>query len=313
MKEKIIILVGPTASGKTSMSIRIAKKINAEIISADSMQIYKQMNIGTAKPTTAEMEGIPHYLIDEIDPMQEFSVALFRQLCEGYIEDILSRGKKPLIVGGTGLYINSLVKPWNFSKTEPSSELRTELETIARDLGNEHLHDMLRKVDPLSADSIHPNNVKRVIRAIEVFHVSGTPKSESDLNSMKEELTYEPILIGLHVDRKTLYDRIERRIDSMLGAGLVEEVKELLRLGYKESLVSMQGLGYKEIVSYLKGECTYEEAIEILKRDTRHFAKRQLTWFRRDDRIKWFTVEDYASSELLEADIFAYLKNKGIS
>jgi len=312
MKEKIIILVGPTASGKTNVSIELAKKINAEIISADSMQIYKHMNIGTAKPTSHEMEGIVHYLIDEIDPAEEFSVALFRQLCEGYIEKIVSKGKKPLIVGGTGLYINSLVKPWNFSKTEPNRELRYELETIAKDKGKEHLHNMLRRVDPLSADAIHPNNVKRVIRALEVFQLSGMSKSESDQNSMREELTYEPIIMGIHVERSILYDRIEKRIDSMLDAGLVEEVKALLGLGYKESLVSMQGLGYKEIVKYLKGEYTYNEAVEILKRDTRHFAKRQLTWFRRDDRIKWFTVEDYENLELLQVDMYTYLKNKGI-
>lgn len=199
-----------------------------------------------------------------------------------------------------------------FSKTEPNNGLRRELEDLAKDRGNEYLHDMLRNVDPLSADSIHPNNVKRVIRALEVFQLSGTPKSELDLHSMKEDLTYEPIIMGLNVERKTLYDRIERRIDNMLAVGLVDEVKELLSLGYKESLISMQGLGYKEIVKYLKGEYTYEEAVEILKRDTRHFAKRQLTWFRRDDRIKWFTVEEYETIDLLEADMLTYLKSKEI-
>lgn len=312
MKEKIIILVGPTASGKTDMGVRLAKKLNAEIISADSMQIYKDMDIGTAKPTVQEMEGIPHYLIDVVEPDQEFSVALFREQSEKCIEDILSRQKKPLIVGGTGLYINSLSKPWNFSKTEPNHELRLELESVAKEKGNEYLHNMLLEADPSSAQLIHPNNVKRVIRAIEIFKTSGTTKSQLDFESTLKEVKYDPLLIGLDMKRSILYSRIERRIDLMLDKGLVDEVTNLLNLGYNQSLVSMQGLGYKEVVKYLKGEYTFDQCVDILKRDTRHFAKRQMTWFRRDDRIKWFPIEDYANLDLLESSILNYLENKGI-
>ncbi|MPW25216.1 tRNA (adenosine(37)-N6)-dimethylallyltransferase MiaA [Alkalibaculum sp. M08DMB] len=312
MLDNITVIVGPTASGKTDMGVRIAKKIDAEIISADSMQIYKYMNIGTAKPTVDEMSGVPHYLIDEIDPSQEFSVANFREKSEVYINDILSRNKKPLIVGGTGLYINALVQPWNFTKTEPNHELRIEFENIAKEKGNDYLHNMLRKVDEISAHAIHPNNVKRVVRALEVYKETGKPKSQFDLESMKEQLKYNPIIMGINLNRDTLYSRIELRIDIMIKSGLVEEVQSLLDTGYSESLVSMQGLGYKEIIKYIKGEYSFEEAIEILKRDTRHFAKRQLTWFRRDNRIKWFNIEDYKDKEVMELDMIAYLRSKEI-
>ena len=313
MKEKLIVLVGPTASGKTDMGVRLAKKIDGEIISADSMQIYKYMDIGTAKPTVDEMDGVPHYMIDHIKPDEEFSVAVFRELSEKCIEDILSRNKRPIVVGGTGLYVNSLTKPWDFSKTEPNETLRGELEALAQEKGTYYLHERLREVDPISAQNIHPNNVKRVIRALEVYKTSGKTKSQLDQESMKNELKYEPILLGLSMERSTLYARIELRIDKMIEAGLVEEVKKLLNMGYKEDLVSMQGLGYKEIVKYLKGEYSLEEAIEILKRDTRHFAKRQLTWFRRDERIKWFKIEDYRSLDQLESDALYYLKESGIT
>lgn len=312
MKEKLIVLVGPTACGKTDMGIRLAKKINGEIISADSMQIYKYMNIGTAKPTVEEMDEIAHYMIDNIKPDEEFSVALFRELSQKYIEDILSKGKRPIVVGGTGLYVNSLTKPWNFSKTEPNEALRQELESLAKEKGAYYLHESLREVDPVSAKNIHPNNIKRVIRALEVYKTSGKAKSQLDQESMKNEVQYEPILLGLSMERSTLYTRIELRIDKMIEAGLVEEVRSLLDMGYREDLVSMQGLGYKEIIKYLKGQCTLEEAIEILKRDTRHFAKRQLTWFRRDERIKWFKIEDYPSLDELESDVLDYLEKSGI-
>ncbi len=313
MKNKLIVLVGPTASGKTDMGVRLAKKINGEIISADSMQIYRYMKIGTAKPSLEEMGGVPHYMIDNIEPDEEFSVAGFRELSEKYIEDILLRNKRPMVVGGTGLYVNSLTKPWNFSKTEPNEGLRKELETLAEEKGAYFLHDCLKEVDPISAESIHPNNVKRVIRALEVYKTSGKTKSQLDQESMENELKYEPILLGLSMERSTLYARIELRIDKMIEAGLIEEVKSLLDMGYSEDLVSMQGLGYKEIVKYLKGQYTLEEATEILKRDTRHFAKRQLTWFRRDERIKWFKIENYPSLDELERDMLHYLEESGIT
>lgn len=312
MKDKIILLVGPTASGKTDMGVRIAKRINAEIISADSMQIYKYMNIGTAKPTKDEMSSVTHHLIDEVEPDFEFSVALFREISEKIIKDIVARGKRPLIVGGTGLYINSLTKPWSFSKTEPNSAVREELEEIVKLNGKNYLHEMLRQIDPISAESIHPNNVKRVIRAIEVYKTSGKTKSIADRESMEEELAFEPILLGLNMERSTLYSRIEQRVDRMIKEGLVEEVDGLLKAGYKESIISMQGLGYKEIVRFLKGEYTLERAIEVLKRDTRHFAKRQLTWFRRDDRIQWFQIDKYKDKDELEDHMISYLESKGI-
>ena len=310
MKEKLIVLLGPTASGKTHMGVRLAKRLNGEIISADSMQIYKYMNIGTAKPTLEEMDGVPHYMVDNVYPDEEFTVATFRQLSEEYIEEILSRKKMPIVVGGTGLYINSLTKPWNFSQTEPNKALRLELTQLAEEKGKQYLHDRLKEVDPISAEAIHPNNQKRVVRALEVYESSGRPKSELDKESMENELRFNPIILGLTWDRRTLYKRIELRVDHMIELGLIDEVKKLLDMGYSKNLVSMQGLGYKEIVKYLQGEYDLEEAIEVLKRDTRHFAKRQLTWFRKNQEIKWFEMEEYQSLDELEEAMINYLKGK---
>lgn len=273
MKEKLILLVGPTASGKTEIGIRIANKIDGEIISANSMQVYKYMDIGTAKVTNEEAGGIPHYLIDVVKPDEDFSVAMFKSLSEKYIEDILNRGKRPIVVGGTGLYINALTKPWNVDKAEPDEDLRNRLHELANSKGKEYLHKILKRIDPDAAENIHPNNVKRVIRAIEVYEVTGKTKTQLDKEAAKEGINYDPVLLGLKLDRKLLYRRIEDRVDKMLEEGLIEEVKDLLKRGYSTDLVSMQGLGYKEIAKYLLGEWTKEEAIEILKRDTRRFAK----------------------------------------
>ncbi|MFZ7120455.1 MAG: tRNA (adenosine(37)-N6)-dimethylallyltransferase MiaA [Eubacteriaceae bacterium] len=313
MKDKIVLIVGPTASGKTEISIKLAHKINAEIISADSMQIYKKMNIGTAKPNIEEMQGIKHYLIDEIEPEEEFSVALFKKQSEFYIANIIKNDKIPLIVGGTGLYVNSFVQTLDFTSAKPNEKIRIELENIAKEKGNEVLHNMLIDIDPLSADKIHPNNVKRIIRALEIYKTSGIAKSQWDERSMKNELKYEPILIGLNMDRKLLYNRINLRVDIMINNGLVDEVKRLLEEGYAETLVSMQGLGYKEIVKYLNGYYSLEEAIEIIKRDTRRFAKRQLTWFRRDNRINWFFTDEYENKDKILVDILKILEEKGIN
>lgn len=313
MKERIVLIVGPTASGKTEISIKLAHKINAEIISADSMQIYKKMNIGTAKPSIEEMQGIKHYLINEIEPDEEFSVALFKKRSEFYIENIIKKDKIPLIVGGTGLYVNSLVQTWDFTSAKPNEKIRIELEHIVKEKGNEFLHNMLMEIDPLSANKIHPNNVKRIIRALEIYKTSGIAKSQWDERTMENKLKYEPILIGLNMDRKLLYDRINLRVDLMINNGLIDEVKRLIEEGYSETLVSMQGLGYKEIVKYLNGNYSLEEAIEIIKRDTRRFAKRQLTWFRRDNRISWFFTDEYENKDKILIDILKILEEKGIN
>lgn len=307
---KILLIVGPTASGKSDIAIELAQVINGEIISADSMQIYKYMDIGTAKITPQEMKGIPHYMINEVDPRDEFSVAMFKEKSVEFINEILRRRKIPIIAGGTGLYINSLVSPWNFTPGEPDEKLRKRLEKLSIDKGNIILHNILERIDPSSAKKIHPNNVRRVIRAIEIYETTGQTKSYWDNKYREEDLLFEPILVGLTLNRDTLYNRIEDRIDIMIESGLIEEVKSLLDNGYDKDLVSMQGLGYKEIVRYIVGEYTYNVAIEILKRDTRHFAKRQLTWFRRDNRIKWFNVDEYEKKSLLIDDILKYLKDK---
>lgn len=314
MKDKIVVLVGATATGKSEIAVNLAKKLNGEIISADSMQIYEGMDIGTAKITLEESQGIPHYLIDEIKPDEQFSVAMFKDRCFAIIKDIFNRGKLPLIVGGTGLYINSVVQPWNFSRSEPDFELRKQLEEKSLSPGGkEHLYDQLVEIDLESAKKIHPNNVKRVIRALEVYHLTGKSKSYWDKKSMDDELKYNPVMIGLDMERNILYERIEQRIDRMIESGLVDEVETLLNEGYDESLISMQGLGYKEIIRYIKGVYTLEEAVEILKRDTRHFAKRQLTWFRRDERIKWFSVGENIPIDNVIKDILFYIYNKGIN
>lgn len=306
MKEKLLIIIGPTAVGKTDTSILLAKKMNGEIISADSMQIYKHMDIGTAKPSNDEMEGIKHYLIDEIDPAREYNVAIFQDMAKKYIQDISSRSKLPIIVGGTGLYVNSLVYTWDFTETSSDWEYRNSLEKLVKEKGKEYLHDKLREVDPESAKIIHPNNVKRVIRALEVYNSTGKTKSYYNDLSKQKENNYNLSIVGLTMDREMLYKRINLRVDLMIEKGLVSEVEKLLNMGYKEDLISMQALGYKEIIKYLKGEYSLEEAIEILKRDTRRFAKRQLTWFRRDNRIKWFDVNNYPDKNKLANEIVGY-------
>ncbi|MBF7097621.1 tRNA (adenosine(37)-N6)-dimethylallyltransferase MiaA [Alkalibacter mobilis] len=311
MKRKILVITGPTASGKSALAVSLAKLVGGEVISADSMQIYKEMDIGTAKPEISEMEGIPHHILDFLSPDKSFTVAEFQGLCAEKIEEITRRGKLPIIVGGTGLYINSILKPWSFSETPPSDEIREKIRIIHDEKGKEHLYNMLMQCDPESAEKIHPNNVKRVMRALEVYMSSGIKKSTLDMISQQGEIPYDPIVIGIKMDRGKLYERINRRVDMMMECGLVEEVRNLYEKGYDLDLQSMQGLGYKEIVRYLKKELSLDEAVEILKRDTRRFAKRQITWFKRLDDIKWIDPEDYADFESMVQEILELIKAEG--
>lgn len=294
--KNIVIIAGPTASGKTKLSVDLAKAINGEIISADSMQIYKHMNIGTAKIKNEEMEGIPHYLVDEINPKERYTVADFKLRAEKLIVDIIERGKVPIIVGGTGLYINSLIYDLDMGKADTDLEVRKKLETLLEENGVEYMHNKLKEVDLLSSERIHQNNAKRVIRALEVFEVTGKPFSDQ-YNFRKTNDNYNPIYYCLTMDRSVLYDRINHRIDLMLEEGLVKEVQNLIDMGIDIKAQSMQGLGYKEIVSYLNEEITLEEAIYLLKRDTRHFAKRQLTWFRREPLVEWIDKDKFENEE----------------
>lgn len=310
MKPPLIIITGPTAVGKTSISIEIAKKLNGEIISADSMQIYRYMDIGTAKISRSEMEGIPHYLIDEISPDENFSVSDFQLNASKYITAILAKGKLPIIVGGTGLYINSLLYDLDFSQAVSNWELRDNLFMKAKQYGNEWIYNELKKIDIESANRIHINDTKRIIRALEIFHETGKPMSHFYKDFRKENHKYNIVFIGLTMDRKLLYERINNRIDLMIQKGLIEEVKSLLHMGYSENLVSMQGLGYKEIIQFLNGKCSLDEAVEILKRDSRRFAKRQLTWFRREKNINWIDVHDFDNKDNLIEHIIEYIKEK---
>lgn len=297
MKEKqnLLVLLGPTAVGKTSISIDLAKRLNGEIISADSMQIYKYMDIGTAKITKEEMGYIPHYMINIVYPDEEFTVANFKNKAEEYIKDINHRGNIPIIVGGTGLYINSIVYKLQFTEVKPNEKFRTENNDIADKYGNNYLHNRLSEVDPVSANRINVNDRKRIIRALEILHETGKPMSYYNKNFRKETDEYNLVMVGLTMDRPKLYSRINSRVDIMLDEGLIEEVKMLMNMGYTKDLTSMQGIGYKEIINYLEGTMELYEAIEMLKRNTRRFAKRQLTWFRRDNRIKWVDVNEFHS------------------
>jgi len=290
-KPKVIVIVGPTASGKTALSIELAKELNGEIISADSMQIYKNMNIGTAKPTVEEMQGITHHLIDIIEPDQKFSVAQYKLMAEKKIEEILNKGKLPIIVGGTGLYITSLIENIKFEDIEIDEKYRKELIKRAQKEGLEKLYEELQKIDPDSAKRVSPNDLKRITRALEVYKATGKTITEHNKNSKLEEVKYDYRIFGLNSEREIIYDRINKRVDIMLEVGLIEEVKELLK-NYKTFPTAMQGLGYKEVKMFLDGLITKEEIIEKLKMETRRYAKRQLTWFRRYKQIIWLDIQD---------------------
>jgi len=292
MDKTVIVIAGPTASGKTDLAINLALETDGEVVSADSMQIYRYMDIGTAKPSKEEMKGIPHHMIDILDPDESYSVALYKRDAEKCIRDILSRGKLPIIAGGTGLYINSLIYNIKFSETVTDEEFRKKMQRIAETEGPMVLHEMLRKVDPESAEKIHYNNVKRVIRALEVYEYTKKPISQHQKESRIEPPEFRYLVFILSMDREKLYDRINRRVDKMIENGLVDEVRRLLEKGYKPGSTALQGLGYKEIIRYLNSEIPFEEAVRILKRDTRHYAKRQITWFRAIKDAIWLEGGD---------------------
>ena len=292
-KQPLLILTGPTAVGKTDLSIALAKKINGAVISADSMQVYRGMDIGSAKVTPEEMQGVKHYLIDVLDPEDEFHVVRFQEMAKAALKEIYANGQIPIIAGGTGFYIQALLYDIDFTEQEEDIALREHYAALAQEHGNEYLHEMLRHVDPVSAEIIHANNVKRTIRALEYFEKTGEPISKHNEQERAKESPYDFRYFVLTDERVHLYERIDRRVDMMLEAGLVDEVKRLRDQGCHKGMVSMQGLGYKEILSWLEGEISYEEAVYLLKRDTRHFAKRQLTWFRRERDVIWLNKPDY--------------------
>nr|WP_317348322.1 tRNA (adenosine(37)-N6)-dimethylallyltransferase MiaA [uncultured Blautia sp.] len=313
MKKPLIVLTGPTAVGKTSLSIALAKAVNGEIISADSMQVYKKMDIGSAKIRPEEMNGVKHYLVDVLDPKEEFHIVKFQQMAKEAMEEIYAKGKIPILVGGTGFYIQAVTKDIDFTEAEQENEYRKELEVLAKEKGGEYLHEMLKEVDPKSAEAIHSHNVKRVIRALEFYHQNQTPISAHNEEQKKNESPYRLAYFVLNMPRELLYKRIDLRVDQMLEEGLLEEVKDLQKEGCCRGMVSMQGLGYKEILDYLEGKYSLEEAVRILKRDTRHFAKRQLTWFRREQEVTWVDKEkfDYEENQIL-AFMLAVCKEKGL-
>lgn len=312
-KKPFIVLTGPTAVGKTALSIALAKAVNGSIISADSMQVYKHMDIGSAKIMPEEMDGVKHYLVDEFEPDEEFHVARFTERAKECLEEIYAEGKVPILVGGTGFYIQAVLYDIDFSKQDADGEYREELEALAQEKGAEHLHTMLREVDPESAEAIHANNVKRVIRALEFYHLTGTKISDHNETERRKESPYNFAYFVLTDDRAKLYERIDKRVDIMVEKGLVDEVKKLKDMGYHREMVSMQGLGYKEILDYLDGKITLDEAIYIIKRETRHFAKRQLTWFRRENDVIWFDKQEYNhSEEAILADMMKILEEKQI-
>ena len=312
-KKPMVILTGPTAVGKTALSIELAKRIHGAVISADSMQVYKHMDIGSAKIMPEEMQGIKHYLIDEFEPDEEFHVVRFVERAKHCLEEIYADGKIPIIAGGTGFYIQALLYDIDFTEQEGDPAYRASLEQLAVKKGADYLHRMLRTVDPASADAIHANNIKRVIRALEFYHLSGSRISEHNEKERQKTSPYNFAYFVLTDDRAHLYERIDRRVDLMVEQGLVDEVRHLKDMGYHKEMVSMQGLGYKEILSYLDGEMTLEEAIYIIKRETRHFAKRQLTWFRRERDVIWFDKAAYHyNEEQILADMLQVLNKKQI-
>ena len=314
MQQKpMIILTGPTAVGKSALSVELAKKINGAVISADSMQVYRHMDIGSAKITPEEMQGVTHYMIDELEPDEEFHVVRFVTMAKEYLKEIYADGKIPIIAGGTGFYIQALLYDIDFTEQQCDETYRRQLEDLAREHGAEYLHGILREVDPASAEAIHANNIKRVIRALEFYHLSGKKISEHNETERQKQSPYNFAYFVLTDERAKLYERIDRRVNAMIEAGLVEEVKKLKSMGCSREMVSMQGLGYKEILAYLDGGCTLEEAAYIMKRETRHFAKRQLTWFKRERDVIWLDKQafGYDDAAILK-DMISILEEKEI-
>lgn len=300
MKENLCVITGPTGIGKTSLSLELAKSLNGEIISSDSMQIYKDMNIGTAKISHSEMGDIPHHLLDVVYPDEDFSVADFKIKAKESIRKINKRDKLPIVVGGTGLYINSLVYNLDFTKVVYDEEIRNKYELLSEEKGLEYIHSLLEDVDPISANKINVNDKKRVIRALEIYDITKIPMSEYNKDFRKENEDYNLVMICLNMDRSRLYDRINDRVDVMMEEGLLEEVKSLINMGYKADSVALQGIGYKELILYLNKSLTLEESINLIKQKSRNYAKRQLTWFRRDPRIKWINIDEFEKFDSLK-------------
>jgi tRNA dimethylallyltransferase len=306
-KQKVIVIIGPTAVGKTKMSVELAKKVNGEIISGDSMQIYKGMDIGTAKVSQEEMQGVPHYLIDIKEPTESYSVAEFQQDVRNQIKSTAQKGCLPIIVGGTGLYIQSVLYDYQFSDSGKDEKIRLQLEQKSKEIGCEKLHQELKEIDPDSASGIHPNNVRRVIRALEVYYSTGKTMSEFQVTQQPEPL-YDAALIGLTMDRQALYDRINLRVDLMMDEGLIDEVENLYRKGVRDCQ-SIQAIGYKELYAYLDGKISKEQAIEDLKQNSRRYAKRQLTWFRNKMDVTWFDMTEADFNQKL-SEIFTFVAGK---
>lgn len=312
-KLPLVVLTGPTAVGKTRLSVELARRIGGEIISADSMQVYRGMDIGSAKVTKAEMQGIPHYLIDEFDPAEEFHVVRFQEYAKKYIQDIAARGKIPVLVGGTGFYIQAVLNDIDFTENGEDTSYRTYLEQLAKEQGAEVLHEMLLKVDPESAEAIHANNVKRTIRALEYFHETGEKISQHNEEERQKESPYNFVYFVLNDERERIYQNIDLRVDLMMEQGLLKEVEQLKKQGCTRNMVSMQGLGYKEILDYMDGVYPLDEAVRIIKRDTRHFAKRQLTWFRREREVIWVNKNEYDyDNEAILNDMIRLMKERQI-
>lgn len=297
MRNDILIIAGPTAVGKSEISIALAKKLNGEIISTDSMQIYKHMDIGSAKISKEEMDGIPHYLIDFLDPKSEFSVSEFKDLATEKIQDIHKRGKLPILVGGTGLYIDSIICNMNFTESEKDEEYRKYLNDLAEEKGNEFLHEMLKDIDPESYNSIHYNNRKRVIRALEVYKITNKPFSSFKSKNNIYETSYNIYYYVLDMNRHNLYERINKRVDLMIEKGLINEVDMLKDMGLTSDMQSMKGIGYKELLYYIDGDLSLEDSIEMIKQGSRNYAKRQLTWFRKDPRANFINKDEYKNEE----------------
>ncbi|HZW83799.1 MAG TPA: tRNA (adenosine(37)-N6)-dimethylallyltransferase MiaA [Candidatus Deferrimicrobium sp.] len=304
MKPAFVVIVGPTAVGKTEIAVRLAKLIGGEIISGDSVQVYRKLNIGSAKVTPNEQQGVPHHMIDILNPDEEFSVAMFQKRVKDLIVEITVRGKIPLLVGGTGLYIRSIIDPYEFPDIASDNTIRDSLREIAETAGKEELHRRLAQVDPVSAARLHVNDVTRVVRALEVFQITGSPFSEFQNSVSKEpsleDSPYRLSYFGLTAPREEIYFRINRRVDTMIDKGFVQEVNCLLQEGYSPNLAALQTIGYRHVIKYLRGHTNLEETLRLLKRDTRHFAKRQLTWFRRDPRIVWFDAINSTMSQIVE-------------
>lgn len=310
-KGKVVAVVGPTASGKTALAISIAERFGGEVVSCDSMQIYKHMDIGTAKPTADEQHKIPHHMIDIAEPWESYSVAAFVKTARAHIDGILSRGRLPVLAGGTGLYIDSIINNIEFADYGSDEGYRTELHRLAEEKGAEYVHGLLAEKDPAAAEKIHQNNLRRVIRALEICRLSGKTFTEMNEKSRREPV-YSALIFGLNADRQTLYDRINNRVDDMIAAGLENEVKNILDMGVGRDTTAMQAIGYKEFIDYFEGRATLDETVEKIKQESRRYAKRQLTWFKRNPDIHWLMLQDCYSLNKIYQQCFTTIEKFGI-